>query len=86
MEATINLPENLAFRLEDLAREEGISLDALISQLVSEHLDRRKSGPSGPSDRKPVGFSPLPKEETGVIRSLTGAEIDEIFASEDFLS
>jgi hypothetical protein len=33
MAAAIHQPENLAGRLEDLAREEGIGLDALITRL-----------------------------------------------------
>lgn len=83
MAATIQLPENLAGRLRDLAREENVSVDILVSRLVSEHLERRHL-PN--TDREPVSFKPLSKEETGEIRSLTGAEIDEIFTSEDCLS
>jgi hypothetical protein len=83
MAATIQLPENLAGRLEDLAKEENVSVDILVSRLVSEHLERRQRPQT---DRAPVSFKPLSKEETGEIRSLTGAEIDEIFASEDYLS
>ena len=52
MAATIQLPESLAGRLEDLAREEGIGLDALITRLMSEHLERRER-PAG-ERRKPA--------------------------------
>jgi hypothetical protein len=83
MAATIRLPENLAGRLEDLAREENVSVDILVGRIVSEHLGRRHSQQT---DREPVSFKPLSKDETGEIRSLTGTEIDEIFASEDYLS
>ena len=81
MEETIHLPEDLAGRLEDLAKEEGISLDTLVGRLVSEHLERRKR-PS--AERKTVQLPRLSRDEVGVILPLTGAEIDEIFASEDF--
>jgi hypothetical protein len=81
MEATIHLPESLVGRLGDLAKEENISVDALVGRLVSEHLNRRKHPPA---ERKTVQFPLLSREEAPVILPLTGTEIDEIFASEDF--
>ena len=81
MEATIHLPESLAVRLGDLAKEENISVDALVGRLVAEHLNHRKHPPA---ERETVQFPLLSREEAPVIRSLTGTEIDEIFASEDF--
>ncbi len=79
MAATIELPENLASRLEDMAREEEIRVDDLIRRLIAEHESRKQSG-----ERLPVNFNPIPKEEVSEVRSLTGAEIDEIFADEDY--
>ena len=87
----MQLPEVLAHRLETLAREEGTSVDGLIRRLVSEHLERRKrlSGPSAgdrSTPRKDVRFPLIPKEETGVIVPVTGADLDEMFASDDLAS
>jgi hypothetical protein len=87
MEATVQLPEALAHRLERLAEEEGTSLDGLLRRLVSEHVERR--GPvSGHRSvpRKDVRFPLISKEETGVIQPVTGADIDEIFALDDIAS
>ena len=80
MSATIQLPENLAGRLEDLAKEENVSIDILVGRLVSEHLERRKRIAL---EKKAVRFPLLSREEVAVIAPQTGAEIDEIFASED---
>ena len=89
MEATLQLPEALAHRLESLAQEEGTSVDGLIRRLVSEHLERRQL-PSGrgavSANRKEVHFPLIPEKATGVILPLSGAELDEMFAREDFSS
>jgi len=83
MAATIKLPEHLASRLEELAREERSTVDALIDRLMCEHLERY-SRPA--REKKIVKFPLLSKEEAPVVRSLTGAELDELFADEDFAS
>ena len=83
MDATLQLPEALAHRLESLAREEGTSVDGLILRLVAEHLERRPSLSAG---RKEVHFPLISAHETGVIYPLSGAELDEMFAREDFSS
>lgn len=87
MEATVQLPEALAHQLEKLAEEEGTSIDGLIRRLVSEHLERRGSRPAHrTAPRKDALFPPIPKEETGVIRPVTGTDLDEIFALDDLAS
>ena len=84
MEATLQLPQALAHRLEKLAEEEGTSLDGLIRRMVSEHVERRAASAHRSAVRKNVRFPLIPKEETGVIEPVTGADIDEIFALDDF--
>jgi len=84
MEATLQLPQALAHRLEELAEEEGTSLDGLIRRMVSEHVERRGMSAHRSAVRKDVRFPLIPKEETGVIEPVTGADIDEIFALDDF--
>ena len=81
MAATIQLPDNLAGCLVDLAREENISIDILVGRLVSEHLERRTRAKV---EKKDVRFPLLSSEEVPVIVPQTGAEIDELFAREDF--
>ena len=87
MEATVQLPEALAHRLERLAEEEGTSLGGLLRRLVSEYVERRGAVSGHRSaPRKDIHFPLIPKEETGVIRPVTGADLDEMFALDDFAS
>jgi hypothetical protein len=87
MEATVQLTEALADRLVRLAMEEGTTLDGLVQRLVSEHLERRKSLPGRRSvPPKDVRFPLIPGEETGTISPITGADLDDMFASDDFTS
>lgn len=46
MAATIQLPENLASQLEDLARKEEMRVDDLIRRLIAEH-ESRPARPDG---------------------------------------
>ena len=80
MAATIQLPENLASQLEDLARREEVGVDDLIRRLIAEHETRQKPSEGG---RRIVSFPLISKEEAPVVRSFTGAEIDELFGDED---
>jgi hypothetical protein len=87
MEAMVQLPEVLAHRLEMLAQEEGTSVDGLVRRMVSEHLERRKApAPRVCAPRGEVRFPLIPKEDTGVISPVSGADIDEMFACEDLAS
>ena len=87
MEATVQLPEALAHRLERIAAEEGTNLSGLIRRLVSERAERpgaasrHRTGPRGN-----VSFPLIPKEETGVIHPVTGSDLDEMFALDDLAS
>ena len=83
MEATVQLPDALAHRLERLAKEQGTSVDALIRRLVSERLELQESARVG---RKEVGLPLIPRRETGVIVPVTGADLDAMFAREDIAS
>jgi hypothetical protein len=83
MAATIQLPENLASQLEDLARKEEMRVDDLIRRLIAEHESRPRPGEAG---RRIVSFPLISKEEAPVVRSFTGAEIDELFTDEDLAS
>ena len=85
--------EALAHRLERLAEEEGTSLDGLLRRLLSEHVERRgavsgRGTVSGHrlAPRRDVCFPLIPKEETRVIRPVTGADIDGMFALDDLAS
>ena len=87
MDATVQLPEALLNRLERLAVEEGTSLDGLLQRLVSEHVEHRRVVSGQHSRlRRDVQFPLIPREVTGEIRHVTGAEIDEMFALDDFIS
>ena len=83
MAATIQLPEKLASQLEDLARKEDMRVDDLIRRLIAEHETRERPSEAG---RRIVNFPLISKEEAPVVRSFTGAEIDELFADEDLAS
>lgn len=87
MEATVQLPEALAHRLERIAEEEGTDLNGLIRRLVSEHAERR-GAMSGHriAPRREVSFPLISKEETGVIYPVTGADLDDMFALDDLAS
>jgi hypothetical protein len=77
----------LAHRLERLAEEEGTSVHGLLRRLVSEHVERRGAASAHRlTPRKDVQLPLIPKEETGVIRPITGAELDEMFALDDLAS
>ena len=81
MQATMQLPEPLLRRLEKLADEEGTSLDGLLRRLISEHGERyRSSSGQRVARRQDVNFPLIPKEKTGLIMPVTGADLDEIFA------
>ncbi len=87
MEATVQLPEPLARQLSRLAQEEGRTLDGLISFLVSEHVERRSVlSAQGAPRRKDVVFPLIESEATGLIKPVSGAEIDEIFAADALTS
>jgi hypothetical protein len=87
MDAVLQLPKALAHRLERLAQEEGTTVDGLLGQLVSEYIERHR-GRHGDraAMRREVHFPLISAEETGVIHPVTGANIDEMFALDDFAS
>ena len=83
MEATVQLPDALVNRLERLAEQEGISVPGLIQRLVAEHVQQAEPVASRKRDaRLPL----IPRERTGVVLPVTGADLDEMFAREDLTS
>jgi hypothetical protein len=87
MEATAQMPEGLAQRLERLADEEGTSVDDLIRLMLSEHAGRRRCAfRRPPGVRKEVRFSLISLEETGVIQPVSGADLDDMSALDDLAS
>jgi hypothetical protein len=83
MEASVQLPDALVSRLERLAEQEGTSVPGLIQRLVAEHVEHTDPIAS----RKRDAHLPLiPREKTGVILPVTGADLDEMFAREDLTS
>jgi hypothetical protein len=55
-------------------------VDDLIRRLIAEHESRPRPGEAG---RRIVSFPLISKEDAPVVRSFTGAEIDELFVDED---
>jgi hypothetical protein len=87
MDATVQLPEALAHRIEKLAEQEGTGMVGLLGRLVSEHVERRGTvSVQRLMPRKDVQFPLIPKAETGVIRPITGSYMDEMFTSDDLAS
>jgi hypothetical protein len=83
MDATVQLPDALADRLERLAELEGISLPGLIRRVLAEHLEQHPvPSPANGETRFPL----IPKRQTGVILPVTGTGLDKMFASEDLPS
>jgi hypothetical protein len=80
MEATVQLPDALARRLERLAQQEGTNLPGLIQRLLTEHLEEHQVSPPGNRETR---FPLIPRHQTGVVRPVTGADLDEMFARED---
>jgi hypothetical protein len=77
----MQLPQSLLRRLEKLADAEGTSLNGILRRLISEHGERHRSSPSRRTARREdVSFPLIPKEKTGPIMPVTGADLDEIFA------
>ena len=83
MQARFELPDKAMRELEALAAAEGTTPDVLIRRLVTEHL-RKHSPPS--QIKKEVQLPLIPMAETGPIRPLTGADLDDLFAREDLAS
>ncbi len=88
MEATLQLPEALARRLQELALQEGASLDGLIRMLIAEHAEIHHGTPqSNPlRQRTDIRLPLIPREETGLIQPVSGADLDDMFSHDDFAS
>ncbi len=82
-DTTIQLPETLARRLEDLAKAEGVTIDVLLRRFVSEHGERRRHLGA---NRKLVDFPLISLDEARVILPVSGADIDEMFARDHLAS
>ena len=87
MEATVQLPDTLAHRLEELAEAQGTTVGGLIRQLVSEHVERRGMGvglrpPRGQSVRFPL----ISAEKSGMLLPVTGTDLDQIFVLDHLAS
>jgi hypothetical protein len=83
MQASLELPDKVMRELEALAVAEGTTPDLLIRRPVTEHLQQHSS----PSQvKKEVQLPLIPVAETGPIRSLSGTDLDDLFAREDLAS
>ena len=72
-------------------KEEGTSVDGLVLRLVAAHLERRKSHSAlrpghQAAPRKDIRLPLIPREETGMIFPVTGADLDEMFARDNIAS
>ena len=83
MSLTVNLPADVMRRLELEAGRRGISLDALVAQLMAELADRLPSGneqhadtPAGGDDF--FGFVPFPKRGGRVTNDIIDQLRDEL--------
>jgi hypothetical protein len=75
MQATVELPEVVLHQIEVLAQREGATPSDLIRRIVEDHVAR-----SQPSVQHGLNVSlPLiPASETGLIRPITGKDVDEL--------
>jgi hypothetical protein len=80
MQAIFELPEKVMRELQTLAVEERTTSDRLIQQLVTEH--RRRQDHQSPLKQE-VRLPLIPIAETGSIRTISGTDLDDIFARED---
>jgi hypothetical protein len=83
MQAIIDLPESVLESLATLARRQGATPSEVIRQIVEDHLQKADSGIRPKRD---IALPLIYATQTGTIRRLTGADIDEIFADEDLSS
>lgn len=81
MQATVELPDAVAGQLEALAAQEGTTVEKLIERLVSGYVRQLPALRSGQGE---VSLPLVAENETGPVRTVTGADLDEIFAREDF--
>ena len=82
MQLTVDLPEPLLARLQDLAARRGIQLRDLMAQLLEASLPGKQLPTEG-RKRSPL---PTPRDlKDVVIPAFTNAEIQAIFDEEDAL-
>lgn len=82
MQLTVDLPEPLLARLQDLAARRGIQLRDLMAQILEASLPGKQLPTEG-RKRSPL---PMPRDLNDVvIPALTNAEIQAIFDEEDAL-
>ena len=79
MQAIVELPEAVLRELEALARREGATAADLIRRLVEAHVKRSQPAAQRAHD---VHLPLIPASETGPIRPVTGADVDELLASD----
>jgi hypothetical protein len=83
MQAMFELPDKVMRELETLAVEEGTTPERLTEQLVAEHVQRQSRHLK---TKRQVRVPLIPIAETGPIRTLSGSDLDDIFAREDLAS
>jgi hypothetical protein len=83
MQAIIDLPESVLESLATLARRQGATPSDVIRRIVEDHLQRADSVIRPKRD---IVLPLISATQTGTIRRLTGADIDQIFADEDLSS
>jgi negative regulator of replication initiation len=81
MRATVEIPEAVLRELEAMARREGATASDLIRRLVEAHVARSQPAVE---HRLDVHLPLIPAAETGPIRPVTGADVDELFSRDHF--
>ncbi|MEO8098896.1 MAG: CopG family transcriptional regulator [Acidobacteriota bacterium] len=82
MRATVELPDAVLQQLESLASREGATAADLIRRLVESHLNQRQAASPGQSVHLPL----IPESETGPLRPVTRAKVDEILSRDHLTS
>jgi len=79
MQATVELPEVVLQQLEALARREGATPGDLIRRIVEDHVARSQPSVQRSSN---VSLPLIPASETGLIRPITGKDVDELLSDD----
>ncbi len=85
MQLTVDLPEPLLARLQDLASRRGIRLRDLLTQLLEAATPAKPLPAEGPGRKRSPLPAPVRDLKDAVIPALSNAEIQAILDEEDAL-
>jgi hypothetical protein len=80
MSANLHVPEVLAHRLERIAEQEGKSVNRLIEDESTQSVPT-----PGVPKRGEIRLPLIPAKGKSKIRPVTGLDLDELFALDDFI-